>query len=342
MIRPYCNGRISEMAGSETSKGLVKKALSGKKVPFLPFIPWVCSHAAKLEQIPLRHMLNEASVLARALENAQKLYGYDMVVNIFDSTIEAEACGCPVKWSSEEGLPILESHHPIDNLSENDISNVISRGRLPVVIEATKRLRITLGRTVAVAGVVTGPFTLASHLKGQNIAVALERDPEKAGDIVDLAGKVCLEVCKSYCELEVDAIVLAESVLPQLSQRFFPMALSVLAPLCNVIRFYNGLFLLLASGCTRESIGLMTKIEADAMAVDSTLEAYLKQNASSCIVGHSIPCSVLQGPKDQLTAHLDNHLKGHHAGTFLSTEWQVPYDTPPENMHQITEYVRKL
>jgi uroporphyrinogen decarboxylase len=247
-------------------------------------------------------------------------------------------------WWSISLIPLLRQKHA-GALSSGLVTRIcpfIRRGRLPVVIEATKRLRITLGRTVAVAGVVTGPFTLASHLKGQNITDALERAPEKAGNIVELAGKVCLQVCKSYCELEVDAIVLAESVLPQLPQRYFPMALSVLGPLYNVIRFYNGLLLLLATACTRESVGLLTKMEADAMAVDSSIEAHLRQDASRCIVGQTIPCSVVEGPKEQLTAHMDNHLKGERAGAFVSTEWQVPYDTPPENMHQITKYVRGL
>lgn len=328
------------MARPDTSKGLVRKALSGDRISSMPFMPWVCIHAAKLEQIPTSHLLNDPSLLARALENAQKLYGYDMVVNIFDTTIEAEACGCPVRWRSDQELPTLESHQPIDHLSESDISSVTNRGRLPVVIEATKRLCITLGRTVAIAGVVTGPFTLATHLKGQNIADALGENPEEAQNIIELAGKICLEVCRSYCELEVDVIVLTESVMPHLPESSIPLAFSVLGPLYNVIRFYNGLSLLLARGCSSESIGLLGAMEADGMAVDGKIEGELKQRASHCIVGQTIPTPVLAGQMEQLTAYMHDHLKGSGGPVFLATEWQVPYETPPENMHQIVRYVR--
>ena len=330
------------MAGSETSKEAVRKALSGDKATTpLPFMPWVCTHAAKLEQVPLRNMLNDPSLLTRALENAQRLYGYDMVANIFDTTIEAEACGCPVKWTSDKELPVPENHQPINNLSESDISSVTQRGRLPVVIEATKRLKTTLGRTVAIAGVVTGPFTLAGHLRGEDIADALERDPATSERMVEIAGKVCLEVCKSYCEFEVDAIVISESVMPRLPERFFPLAVSILGPLFNVIRFYNSLSLLLVRSCTRESLGLLTNMDADAVVVDGGIEADLRDGGSRCIVGQSIPSSVLEGPKEQLKAHIDKCLKGDPAGVFISTEWQVPYDTPPENIHQLIRHIRE-
>jgi len=327
------------MPGSETSREAVRKVLSGGRASFLPFIPWVCIHAAKLQQVPLRDMLNDPSLLTRALENAQRLYGYDMVVNIFDTTIEAEACGCPVKWGNDRELPVVETHSTIDHLSEGDISNIMNKGRLPVVIETTKRLKITLGRTVAIAGVVTGPFTLASHLKGQNIAVALNDNPETAEGVVELAGKVCLEVCKSYCELEVDVIVLADSVMPQLSERHFPLALSALGPMVNVIRFYDGLSLLLASGCTLDSLGLLSNLETDGMVVDGSVEAELGQGGSRSIVGQTIPSSLIEGPKEPLIAHIDHSLKEGH---FLSTEWQVPYDTPPENIHHLMKYIKEV
>ena len=328
------------MAGSVSSREMVRKVFFGNMLDWVPFMPWVCIHAARLEQLSVPKMLNDPLLLARALENAQKLYGYDMVVNIFDSTIEAEACGCPIKWTSDKELPSVEGHHPIDNLSEGDISNIKNKGRLPAVIEATKRLKITLGRTVAIASVVTGPFTLASHLKGHNVIDDLDNDPEPAKNIVELAGKVCLEVCKSYCELELDLIVLAESVMPRLPTRYLPFALSVLKPVVNVIRFYNSLPLLLANGCNKESLKLLTNMEVDGMVVDSNIEADVRQQQVRCVVGRTIPSSVLEGAKERLLAHIENHLKGDRRGVFISTEWQVPYDTPPENIHEIIRAIK--
>jgi len=328
------------MTGSETSKERVKKVFSGVKPSFVPFMPWVCIHAARVEQLPLQKMLSDSSLLARSLQSAQKLYDYDMGINIFDPTIEAEACGCAVQWADDRELPVFKNHLPIDQISEGVILSLRNRGRLPVVLEATKRLKISLGRTVAIAGVVSGPFAVASHLIGHPILGDLETNPEGTKNIIELAGKVCLEVCKSYCDLDLDLMGLADSVLPQLPVRYLPLALSVLRPLVNVIRFYDSVPILLAHGCTKDSLELLTKMEVDGMVVDGGIELELREKLPQGVVGKAIPLPLLQGPKEKLIAHIQDCLKGDWRGLFISTDWQVPYDTPPENMHAIMRTIR--
>jgi len=328
------------MTWSETSKERIKKVFSGAKPSSVPFMPWVCIHAARVEQLPLQRMLSDPSLLARALQSAHKLYGYDMGINIFDPTIEAEACGCAVQWTDDRKLPVLKDHSPIDQMSEDAISNLRNRGRLPVVLEATKRLKINLGRTVSIAGVVTGPFTVASHLTGHRIIDDLESDPERAKNIIELAGKVCLEVCKSYCDLDLDLIGLADSVLPHLPIRYLSLALSVFKPLVNVIRFYDSVPILLARGCTKDSLELLTTMEVDGMVVDGAIESDLREKNPHCVVGKAISLPLLQGPKEKLIAHIQGCLKGDWRGLFISTEWQVPYDTSPENIHAVMKSIR--
>ncbi len=328
------------MTESETSRERVRKVFSGGKQSSVPFMPWVCIHAARVEQLPVQRMLSDPSQLARALQSAHKLYGYDMGINIFDHTIEAEACGCAVKWTDNKELPALEDHPPIDQMSEDAISSLRNKGRLPAVIEATKRLKINLGRTVAIAGLVTGPFAVASHLTGHSIIDDLETNPERAKNIVELAGKVCIEVCKSYCDLELDLLGLADSILPQLPIRYLPLALSVLKPLVNVIRFYDSVPIFLAHGCTKDSLELLTNIEVNAMVVDGGIESDLREKIPHCVVGRAIPSPLLKGPKEKLIAHIQDCLRGDWRGLFISTEWQVPYDTPPENLHAILKAIR--
>lgn len=328
------------MASAETSRDIVRKLFSGGKPSRAPFLPWVCIHAARLEQVAVPKMLGDASLLARALYNAHKLYGYDMVINTFDPSIEAEACGCPVKWTSDRELPVLDEHPSIDHLSEDHIGAIPTKGRLPVVLEATRRLKATLGRTAAVAGVVTGPFTVASHLRGRDLIDDLESDPEPARTALELARRVCLEVCKSYGELELDVIVLADSTMPRLPVRYLPLAMSVLGPLINAIRFYNSVPLLLAHGCTRNAVELLCKMEIDGMVADGDVELELRQMMFSSVVGHSIPSSVLTGSKEALAAHVGGSLNDDGKSPFISTEWQVPYETPPENVLEVMKLAR--
>jgi uroporphyrinogen decarboxylase len=329
------------MAGLESSKVRVRKVFSGGRQAPPPFIPWLCSHAARVERLPLRKMLSDGPLLARALQNAQKLYGYDAVVNIFDPTIEAEACGCPVIWKDDGELPLVEEHPPIEHLGEDFIARIRERGRLPAVLEATRRLKINLSRTVAIAGVVTGPFTLAGHLSGQDIVDQLRTDSEKAKSVLDLAGKVCLEVCKSYCEIGLDLAVLAESVLPRLPVQHLSLAHSVMKPVVNVMRFYDVIPLLLARGCGKESVEVLKEMDVDGMVVDGGIESDVRQEVGPCVVGTSLPASALKGPKDLLVSQMRD-LLGDEKVSFMATEWEVPYDVPPENMREISILTREM
>lgn len=328
------------MVASVTSREVVKKVFYSGKAAWVPFIPWLCIHAAKLQQLPVPKMLTDPALLARALENAQKLYGYDVVINIFDPTLEAEACGCSIRWINEHGLPSVEGHILVEDMTEADILSVRKRGRLPVVLEATHRLKVTLGRTVAVAGVVTGPFTLAAYLKGHNVIDDLDDNPEAAKKAVELAGKVCLEVCKAYCEFELDLVVVAEPLLSRLPQRHLALALSVLGPVRNVAQFYNAVPVLLVSECSKDSLKLLSNIEVEALVVNANLEAGLRGLTNCRAIGRAIPASILCGARGELREYVGTHLKGDRRGLFLSTEGQVPYETPPENIYEIMRLIK--
>lgn len=127
-----------------TSKQLIQRLFTQETLPRIPFIPWIFTHAAKLEQIPVSQMFRDPNQYARAIQNAQKLYGYDAIVNVFDPSLEAEACGCPITWGNDYELPSV-SAHPLsytNQIPEIDISDIEKKGRLPVVLEATQRIEV--------------------------------------------------------------------------------------------------------------------------------------------------------------------------------------------------------
>ena len=153
------------MAG-ESPRELFANLFQMRTLSRVPFIPWVTSFAAKLEQIPVKEMLSDATLLSRSLQNAQKLFGYDGITIVFDSTLEAEACGSEIKWSDSGKLPEVVSY-PLAKgarVEDLDISDLEKRGRIPVVLETVKRLSILKGKELPLLGVITGPITLAKLL----------------------------------------------------------------------------------------------------------------------------------------------------------------------------------
>src|SRR4030042_4672728 len=91
-------GDISKMM---SSKRLVRGAFEAAELPRLPFIPWIFTHAARLEQVPVRRLYFDPTQYTKCLQNAQKLYGYDGIDGGFDSSLEIEICGRPVHWGGD-------------------------------------------------------------------------------------------------------------------------------------------------------------------------------------------------------------------------------------------------
>ena len=330
----------------QSSKELIRGLFELKELARVPFIPWVCSFAAQLEQIQVKAMLSDAGLLSRALINTQKLFGYDAIVNVFDPSLEAEACGCKIDWGKDESLPEVTSH-PLSEgaaIGDLDFSDLEKRGRLPVVLEATKRLNIIKGKEVAIIGMITGPLTLAKHLKGESFIDSPNQDIDEAADIISTAGSISLKMCRIYCELGVDAVVIAEEMPAQLNPAIFQEVVSSLRSIWNVSRFYNVHSLILSKGCRDEHVEPILDLQADGVAVSGELDfTRVKDGAQkrNCCFARSIPSTSLLGSVASSGDSAADCLSSVGKGFFLSTEWDVPYATNVNNMHEVMRIIRE-
>lgn len=329
-----------------TSKELVRNLFQMMELPRTPFIPWVCNFAARLEQIPIKGMFSDPTLLSRSLQNAQKLFGYDGIITIFDQTLEAEACGCQIKWSEEE-LPMVVSH-PLGegaSIGDLDVSKIETQGRVPVALEAARRISILKGKEVALLGVVTGPLTLARHLKGDTFINEVESSSSEAMAIIELAQKVSLKLCRAYCERGVDGIVIVEDLLGQVPPNLFSTRVApALQTIWNVIKYYNAYSILLARNCSQEHVEPIFGLRADGVVISGTIDyGYIRQVAlkhNTCF-GASIPGSILVGTQAQVRDLVKHYLSlGERKGFFITTDWQVLYNTPIDNMHEVIRTVR--
>lgn len=328
-----------------SSKELVRSLFELKELARAPFIPWVCSFAAQLEQVEIENMFSDAGLLSRALINAQKLFGYDAIACAFDSSLEAESLGCQIAWGEEGALPKVASH-PLEEgaaIESLDISNFEKRGRLPVVLEATKRIKAIRGRDVAVIGLITGPLTIARNLKGDAFVADLNQGAEEANKVITLAGNIGLKLCRSYCELGVDAIAIAEETLGQASPNLFQAVAAPLRSIWNVARFYNVHSLIVSKGCRQSDIEPILGLGAGGVVLSGDIdyaqlrEAALKRN---CCYAGIIPDSLLL----EMGSPAENCLKDSPSirgrGFFLSTEWEVPNAADVNKVHEVMRIVR--
>src|SRR5512135_846080 len=103
----------------------------------------------------------DAKMMAAAAASTYKLFGFESAVAPFDLCIEAEALGCEINVyaHSEDLLYPTIKKKLIHNEAEMEIgvpSDLTTRGRVPLLVEAIKLMKKDVGKETAVGSYVLG------------------------------------------------------------------------------------------------------------------------------------------------------------------------------------------
>jgi uroporphyrinogen-III decarboxylase len=328
------------------SKELVRALFAGKPVTRPAFIPYLAVAAAKFMQVPIRQMFSDPTALANSLQACQRLFKYDGIVILLDTTLEAEACGCQIEWRGNES-PFVASHILEGKNAESlDISSIESKGRIPVVLEAAKRLAQTVGRDVALLGVVTGPVTLGRHLIGDDFIHMLSKDSQGSQKVLEQSAKIALAMVRAYGELEFDAIVLADSELASLYPVYYPRIQPSLKTLRNLANFYDMPLIILTKRIPPvpvDRFAAFMKFEADGFSLGNYVsELKTLPLPSSKLFGRCIPKTALLGSLDDVEKTTLELLDRSMSSRFyVTSEWEIPPNTPAQNLHRVMQVVTK-
>ena len=208
------------------SRQFLKKWLtSGKWTGDSLAFPLAFSISAQIQGLTLPAFLTNATKMAVNLEDMEKHLQTGVIIAHWDSCLEAQALGGEPDFSS---FPVrIKAAAPKADWPAN-LQELVRRGRFPLMLDVTKRLRSRLGdRAILVAG-VNGPITVASSL---NYSLPAE-------EIADW-GMITLWAAQAFCEAGVDLVIVREEALPELSDEELEEYLAVLEPLGNMARFYE-------------------------------------------------------------------------------------------------------
>lgn len=303
------------------------------------FVPFVYGLAAKLSQLPLQEMVSDATYYTHALEETYKLLQYDGIVNNFDTTLEAETFGCEVEWPDNYMAPRTTG---CSKLQSQEL-NLEGSGRIPILLETTKRVVMSQGKETAVIGVLTGPCSLAKTITGY------ESD-EKSRDIenvISLAGRLLTKITRNLCELKIDAVFFREDLLG----REYPAELlsrnkhyaAVYATLFNLIKYYNCYPVLIVKDIELDflidlqsmlgpsGVNLLGKrISDDDLANLTKLSDSLKVS-----FGLPLPMGNQSELLEQFTTISNFISKNNSPGFFYVSDGEVPYNMPLEIIHDL-------
>jgi len=282
----------------------------------LPLVlPIIGCFAARVSQLSLDAMWGDSMNLARCLEDVQGLTGAHALCGAFDLTLLTEALGFPPHEASSVVSPLTEIE--TSDLLPVGPADLLARGRLPVLLDAWDRLKITVNG-VSRVGVVPGIATTTAYLLRAGVPW------EKA---VSSSGMAARTLARALLERGVHHVLLAEQAM---SSEDLKCVKEGYQSISNLVHFFRGKLFLLTS---KAPLGV-----GDRLQVDVYLGAAVQQ-AGNRLCGGGIPTAALaQGrvPREEAIAWLAGPGR-----RFLATDWEVPFDTPPDIMLNIGQIAKQ-
>lgn len=329
------------MNGKERITGLLKK----EKVDRVPWVPFAGVHAGKLKGYTARDVLQDKDKLVESLLEVKKIYQPDGMPVVFDLQIEAEILGCELLWA-DNNPPSVKSH-PLADTKEipSDIPTQ-GDGRLPMILEAMKEVKDEVGDDTALYGLFTGPFTLASHLRGQSFFMDMAMDPEYCKNLLNYTAQVAKAMCDYFIEVGMDVISIVCPLVSQVSPKHFSAMLS--EPYKEVfdhIRNQGALSSFFVCGNAGPNIENMCLTNPDSISVDENVDMAKAKEISDqydIVIGGNIPLTtvMLHGTQqDNMKYVVDLLDKVGHEKLIIAPGCDMPYDLPIENTIAIQQAI---
>ncbi len=196
----------------------------GAPRPVPLFLPAIYEHKAWFIGRTPSAIARDADLLTRALLAEFEAVGPDaLTVGVDVYNLEAEAVGCAVTFyeGDDPSIPgIKPGDHLLragDDLRAAPLPNPLQAGRMPVNLEAARRVRAALGPDFWLRGAISGPFSLAISLMGADaLYLACLDDPAWVQQLLAYAGRVIKEFGKGYRDAGAELIVFDSQASPDL------------------------------------------------------------------------------------------------------------------------------
>lgn len=320
--------------------------LAGKPVDGVPWVPFAGVHAGQLCGYTATELLQDADKVVAALTEANRSYQPDELPVLFDLQVEAEILGCDLLWA-DDTLPTVRCQPLAETKTIPSALPEKTSGRMPIAIEATMRLKESIGHETALFGLVCGPFTLASHLRGTEIFLDMMDDPNYVCDLIRYCSEVSQRVAGFYAEAGVDVLALVDPLVSQISENHFTQFLAV--SLKQTFDGYRNMGLASAffvCGDATRSIRVMCETGPDSIFVDENIDLKQAEQITDDFdisIGGNIPLSsvMLFGSQTDNMRYVVEEFES--VGTdhlILAPGCDMPYDTPAENVIGVMQAAR--
>lgn len=321
-------------------KELILKTLRHEKTDEIPWVPFAGVHAGQLKGFTAEEMLTNADNIVESLKEVNKLYMPDGLPVLFDLQVEAEILGCDLLWA-KDNPPSVKSH-PLAAEKTLPCSCKMptpESGRMPMILDAMKRTKEAIGEEVALYGLICGPFTLASHLRGSDIFMDMMKDKNYVKDLMAFCGQVAVKMCEMYIDAGMDVIAVVDPLISQVSPKMIEKLLSEsFIGVFDYIRSRDCLSSFFVCGNATSQIEVMCKMGPDGVSIDENVDLAKAKEITdqyNITIGGNIPLTttMLHGTQeDNIKSVIDLLDSVKDKRNFIvSPGCDMPYATPREN-----------
>lgn len=330
-----------------TGKQLLLDALQGKQVERVPWVPFVGVHGGSLIGVNATEYLNSADHIVNGLVQAAERYRPDGLPVVFDLQLEAEILGCELAWA-EQTPPSVATHplgedYKIEGLPEFGIH----KGRMPLVLDAARRCKQSIGESIALYGLLTGPLTLALHLRGDDVLLDMFDEDENVAGLMDYCADIGIQMVDAYIDAGMDVVAIVDPMISQISSKHFEDW--VAAPLNKIFdhaRKRGVLSSLFVCGNATRNLEVMCQTNCDNVSVDENVDMVAlgeiaRSNDTSFGGNMQLTVVLLLGDANDAMRDVVRCLDQAGAGNgyILAPGCDLPYAVKPENLEAVAKMV---
>lgn len=323
-----------------TGKELLFRTLRHEVTPRAPWVPFAGVHAGKLTGVDATQILTNEDALVNALLEVNRLYKPDGQPVVFDLQLEAEILGCDLVWTSD-GPPSVSSHPLAGTMTVPDLCKLptAETGRMPLVLSAMGRMKEAVGAHTALYGLICGPFTLASHLRGNDIFMDMYDDEDYVKELLTFCVACGNRMSDLFLEAGMDVIAVVDPLVSQISSDHFEEFLT--APFTRLfghIREKNAFSSFFVCGNATRNIEVMCQTGPDSISVDENVDILAAKavcDSYNVAIGGNIPLTsiMLHGTQQDNMKYVADLLSQlpEYKNFIVAPGCDMPYHVPVEN-----------
>ena len=324
-----------------TPKELLFAALRHETTPRAPWVPFAGVHAGSLIGADATKVLTDEDALVESLMEVNKLYKPDGQPIVFDLQLEAEILGCELTWA-KDSPPSVKTHPLADTMTVPCKCTLPKpeQGRLPLVLNAMRRMKEAVGDTTALYGLICGPFTLASHLRGNDLFMDMYDDEDYVAELLDYCAECAKRMSNYFIDAGMDVIAVVDPLVSQISKDHFEAFLT--KPYTEIFAHIRqkGVFSsFFVCGDATRNIEAMCQTGPDSISVDENVDIIAAKAITdryNIVIGGNIPLTsvMLHGTQQDNMKYVVDILEKlpEYRNIIVAPGCDMPYAIPVENV----------